>query len=195
MPEQERGWMGAFTIPRELTFAKDGTLRMNPVEELQSIRGAHHAFSNLTVDADTVAPLANVKGDSLEIKAIFSISRSVEGTEFGMQLRCSDDGQEYTEVAYASSEGKLRMDRSRSGAGEPGCSEVELASLPDGRIVFHLFLDRSSVELFANGGMKTITNRIYPESSSLGIRLFARGGEAIIESLDVWELDVTTTID
>ncbi|MFC0216737.1 glycoside hydrolase family 32 protein [Paenibacillus chartarius] len=190
MPEQERGWMGTFTLPRELTLAADGTLRMNPVEEAKSLRGAHHAFGMMTMGADTVVPLTGAYGDALEIMAIFRIADSATRSEFGLQLRCSEDGGQFTEVSYCWPEGKLRMDRSRSGAGELGCSELELAPLPGGRIVIHLYLDRSSVELFANHGMKTVTNRIYPDPASLGLRLFARKGEAVLESLDVWELSL-----
>jgi len=52
----------------------------------------------------------------------------------------------------------------------------------------HLFLDRTSLELFAGDGVKTMTNRIYPEPDSLGVRIFSRGGKSPLTLLEAWEL-------
>ncbi|MEC0266322.1 glycoside hydrolase family 32 protein [Paenibacillus anseongense] len=188
MPEQERGWMGAFTLPRELKLNADGTLRMEPVAELQALRGAHQRVNGLSIGADTEVTLAGVHGDTLELIAIFDVAKAGGAAEFGLLLRCSEDGTEYTKVVYSAAERKLSVDRTRSGAGEAGVSEAPLAPMADGRVRLHLFLDRSSVELFANDGMKTVTNRIYPAAASLGIKLFAEKGEAHLESLDAWVL-------
>ncbi|KRF13639.1 glycoside hydrolase family 32 protein [Paenibacillus sp. Soil787] len=188
MPEQEHGWMGAFTLPRELTLSEDGTLRIEPVEELKSIRGTHHRVSKLSISADTEVPLAEIHGDALELIAVFNTNQLAGDAEFGLLLRCSEDGSENTEVSYSAVDRKLRVDRNLSGTGEAGVSEVDLNPLEDGRIKLQLFIDRSSVELFANNGMKTVTNRIYPKPDSLGIKLFARNGEAYLESLDAWKL-------
>ncbi|MCY9666186.1 glycoside hydrolase family 32 protein [Paenibacillus alginolyticus] len=188
MPEQEHGWMGAFTLPRELTLSEDGTLRIEPVAELKAMRGTHHRVSNLSISADTEVPLPEIHGDALELIAVFNTDLSAGDAEFGLLLRCSEDGSEYTEVSYSTADRKLRMDRSHSGAGEAGVSEVQLTPLEDGRIKLQIFIDRSSVEIFANNGLKTVTNRIYPKPDSLGIKLFARNGEVSLESLDAWKL-------
>ncbi|MDF2644621.1 MAG: sucrose-6-phosphate hydrolase [Paenibacillus sp.] len=189
MPEQEHGWMGAFTLPRELRLSDDdGTLRMEPMEELKAMRGNHHHVSNLSICADTEVPLPEIHGDALELIAIFNTNQSADVAEFGLLLRCSEDGSEYTEVSFSAADRKLRVNRNHSGTGEAGVSEVDLAPLEDGRIKLQIFIDRSSVELFANNGLKTITNRIYPKPESLGIKLFARNGEVTVESLDTWKL-------
>ncbi|WP_397386613.1 glycoside hydrolase family 32 protein [Paenibacillus roseipurpureus] len=186
MPEQAHGWMGAFTLPRELTLAEDGTLRMQPVAELVALRKEHHRVEGRSIEAGEITSIAGVQGNQLEIIAVFDAAQS-EG-EFGLQLRCSEDGAEYTEVIYAVAQRTLRVDRTHSGAGESGVSEVQLDPLEDGSIRLHIFVDRSSVELFANDGTKTVTNRIYPKRDSLGVKLFAREGAAFMEGLDVWEL-------
>lgn len=189
MPEQEHGWMGAFTLPRELILSDDdGTLRILPVEELRAMRGTHHLVSNLSICTDTEVPLPEIHGDALELIAVFNTNQSAGDAEFGLLLRCSEDGSEYTEVSYSAADRKLRVDRNHSGTGDAGVSEVDLAPLEDGRIKLQIFIDRSSVELFANNGLKTVTNRIYPKPDSLGIKLFARNGEVSLESLDAWKL-------
>lgn len=188
MPEQAHGWSGAFTLPRELILAEDGTLRMQPVAELAALRKGHQAVDQQIIGIDTIVPLSNMQGDQLELIAVFNTSESGTEAVFGLLFRCSEDGSEYTEVSYSVAEHTLRVDRTHSGSGEAGVSEAQVDPLEDGSIRLQLFVDRSSVELFANNGVKTITNRIYPKGDSLGINLFARDGEAKLESLDAWEL-------
>ena len=53
----------------------------------------------------------------------------------------------------------------------------------------HIFVDRSVVEVYANG-RACITARFYPRhAASLGLDLFARGGTAKAKSVDVWEMN------
>ena len=61
--------------------------------------------------------------------------------------------------------------------------------LRDGeRLKLRIFVDRSVLEVFANG-RQCITQRIHPtRSDSLGVALFSRGGGANVLSLDAWEM-------
>ncbi|OBZ12535.1 glycoside hydrolase family 32 protein [Bacillus sp. FJAT-26390] len=187
MPEQAHGWLGAMTLPRELTLAADGTVRSNPVPELATLRGAHVSASGITlVDGEPTA-IDNVQGDSLELAIVFDLSQS-DASELGLRIRCSEDGSSYTEIRYAIAGQKLYMDRNLGGAGDGGVSEASLAPSEDGRLQLRLFIDRSSVELFAGEGLVAITNRLYPDPANVGISFFARQGTAVIESLDAWEL-------
>jgi beta-fructofuranosidase len=52
-----------------------------------------------------------------------------------------------------------------------------------------IFVDRSSVEVFANDGEVTLTDRIYPLRLAVGIELYSLKGTGKIESLSVWKLD------
>jgi beta-fructofuranosidase len=52
----------------------------------------------------------------------------------------------------------------------------------------HIFVDRSVVEVFANG-RACAASRVYPSGSdSLGVALFAKGGAAEARSIDIWEV-------
>jgi beta-fructofuranosidase len=61
--------------------------------------------------------------------------------------------------------------------------------LPPGEgLKLHIFLDRSIIEIFANE-RACLTSRVYPtRPDSLGLALFARGGKAVLKSLDVWKM-------
>ena len=51
-----------------------------------------------------------------------------------------------------------------------------------------VFLDRSVIEVFANGKL-CLTSRIYPtRDDSLGTAAFAHGGSATLQRMEAWEL-------
>ncbi|PYI89647.1 MAG: hypothetical protein DME26_00710 [Verrucomicrobia bacterium] len=53
----------------------------------------------------------------------------------------------------------------------------------------HVFVDRSSVEVFGNDGDVVITDQIFPSFQSQGLEVYAKGGDARLVSLDVWTLN------
>ena len=58
----------------------------------------------------------------------------------------------------------------------------------DGVIRLHIFIDRTSIEVFANDGLVVMTDLIFPDSTNIGIELFADGGEARVNSLEIFKL-------
>ena len=48
----------------------------------------------------------------------------------------------------------------------------------DGEVSFTAYLDRSSVEVLAQGGQRSITDLIYPPASATGVATYAVGGTA-----------------
>ncbi|WP_230135491.1 GH32 C-terminal domain-containing protein, partial [Peribacillus frigoritolerans] len=51
-----------------------------------------------------------------------------------------------------------------------------------------VFIDRSSIEIFANDGQTTMTSRIYPNEDRLGIELFAEKGDVQVKEITYWNL-------
>ncbi|WP_424768414.1 glycoside hydrolase family 32 protein [Paenibacillus sp. sgz302251] len=186
MPEQAHGWYGAMTLPRELTLEPDGTLRSRPVKELEKLRGDRTSVADVVLRDGEKTTFDGVEGHSLEL-----IVRIHPGSaaEMGLRVFGSADGSAYAEIGYSVAEGKLSMDRSRAGDGDGGISAAPLQPLEDGTIELRLYLDRSSVELFANDGRIAMTNRIYGDAAATGISFFSRGGEANIVTLEAWPLE------
>ena len=61
--------------------------------------------------------------------------------------------------------------------------------LEEDELLRHVFIDRSILEVFANGRL-CLTSRIYPtRSDSAGIGLFAAGGPAVLRSMEVWSMN------
>jgi fructan beta-fructosidase len=59
---------------------------------------------------------------------------------------------------------------------------LDLAGRP---LSLKVLVDSSSVEVFANGGLVSITDLIYPDASSQGIDLFAQNGTAQLKGLNI----------
>lgn len=60
--------------------------------------------------------------------------------------------------------------------------------LPGEPLRLRVFLDRSVLEVYANG-RQCITQRIYPSrADSLGVALITRGGSVKVKSLDAWDI-------
>lgn len=180
MPEQAHGWAGALTIPRELTFNESGKLLMKPVAELERLRGESFTAEAMTVSGNEKV---SVTGDRLEI-----ITEFITGTAsaFGLNIRCSEDGEEKTVIRFDAADEKIILDRNQSGAGEGGVRKVKISG--GETIKLHVFIDRSSVELFVNDGETVMTSRIYPKTGSIGIELFTENGEAQVLSFYAWTL-------
>jgi beta-fructofuranosidase len=60
-------------------------------------------------------------------------------------------------------------------------------------LTLHVFLDRTIVEVYANGGA-CLTGRIYPSrEDSRGVALITQGGDAVVKAIDIWELATDRT--
>jgi beta-fructofuranosidase len=63
-----------------------------------------------------------------------------------------------------------------------------LTLAPGEPLRLHIFLDRSLLEVFANG-RQCLTQRLWPtRPDALGVSLFSRGGPAEVKSLQAWDI-------
>lgn len=184
MPTKEHGWAGALTLPRELSLTPDGKIAMNPVIELERLREKSIDLSINKLDSESID--TGIKEDLLEIKVDFSL-KDMTADEFGLKLRCNEEGTEETVVGFDVRSSKLFINREKSGKEVNGVrkSKVELTT---DTLSLHLYLDRTSLEVFANNGLNVLTSRIYPQTSSLGVKFYAKNGVVQIKDLNVWKL-------
>jgi beta-fructofuranosidase len=171
----EAGWAGVMSLPRLLTQRSDGTLGMHPAPELMSLRGRHSNRLDL-------------RSAALEIVAQFA---QTDAQQFGLKVRCAPDQSEQTVIRYDRTNARLWVDRSNSSLDDNVQREPHGTSLhlgEDERLRLHVFVDHSVVEIYANGRV-CLTTRVYPSRpDSLGAHIFAHGGSATLQELDVWEM-------
>jgi beta-fructofuranosidase len=181
------GWSGTMSLPRVLSLGDDGLLRMDVPEEIEALRYDAVKKKDLTVPSGTEVPIEGIGGDSFEL---FIEMESAEASEFGVKVRVSPDGQEETSIFYDASEGKLKVDTRKSGP-EHASKALEAApfELKEGeRLELRVFVDKSVVEVFANG-RQAIARRIYPSrADSMGVSLFSTGGEANVHAIKAWKI-------
>ena len=187
--QREAGWAGIMTLPRIISLAPDGTLQIVPAPELEALREERRALADVAVPADGCVTLDGVAGDRLEIAARLACG---EAEQVGLKVCCSPGGEEETLIVYDRIAGTLTLDASRASLSEDmvgRAPQVAPLTLGEGEpLELRVFVDRSIVEVFANG-RQCVTKRIYPaRTDSLGVRLFARGGNASAVGVEAWKM-------
>lgn len=181
MPTKKDGWCGALTIPRVITLGANNKIKMNPVEELTLLRQSEHKVCvKKSIDESY---LVDITDDLVEVKVIFNLNDS-NAEAVGLKVRGVN--KEETILTYHLDNQKLTLDCSKCGKDKDGVRNTVLEE--NGQLSLHVFLDRSSIEVFANGGQATMTSRIYPKENRLGIELFTKGGNAQVEEFTYWTL-------
>lgn len=192
-------WRGALTLPRELVLVQTAVgirLRQEPIPELQTLRGESWSWENQTLTSGTAPFLDDVKGESFEIVAEFAILDPPTTDRFGFRLRTGSD--EETVIGYAAKKQTLFVDRRHSGNVnfDPEFGQIHSATMfpEDGLIRLHIFVDRSSLEVFGHNGLISFTERIFPSEESVDIELFVDGGQVNLETLQIYSLESMTTL-
>lgn len=200
------GWASVMSLPRALSLSPKGSLKIEPVKELAALRHNHRKRSDQVLEPGSDLDMPGVQGDCLNVM----VTINPEGAkQVGVKLRCSPDGEEQTAITVDLEAQILRIELESStldktirypryGARDAeGLTEDEQFvtaqeapfELQRGEPVeLQIYLDRSVLEVFANG-RQCMTQRIYPTRlDSLGVRLFARGGGAYVPSFSAWDM-------
>ncbi len=182
------GWSGVMTLPRVLTLRPDPRLEFAPAPEVESLRGKHFRKDDLTVAPGARGLLPDLRGDCLELRVEIDPGQA---ETVGLLLRRSPGGEEETRLVYDRRATTLAIDRARSSADATVARDVRSTPFtlaPGEPLRLRVFLDRSVVEVYANGHT-CLTSRIYPtRPDSLGLDLFATGGRATVRGMRAWEM-------
>ena len=201
------GWSGIMSLPRVLSLSEKNILQINPPEEIKAIRLNKMEENNIILPPNTEKVLKG-NGKSVELQI------ELEGgttSPYGVKVFCSPDGKEETAISYDPLKKQLVVNFIKSSVHAPvqmpsnaifgpqmdGFPErVSEQSAPfelakGETLKLDIFLDRSIIEVFANG-RQCITQVVYPEleSSSL-IRVFSGNDKAIVKKATCWTMAET----
>lgn len=177
MPEQADGWAGMLSLPRELSLSAQGKLRMNPVKELESLRGEPRLWSVSELKDQTVTVEAHA--EAMEVCLEWDLSQSRAET-FGLRLGKG------ASIHVDSQSQRLVIERDYPEFGLCGYRSVPL---PAGDILsLRIFIDRSSLEVFVNAGEYSLSSRIYPAPDDRQLTLFSQHGQALVHKAQAWAL-------
>ncbi|MBX3002074.1 MAG: glycoside hydrolase family 32 protein [Caldilineaceae bacterium] len=182
--QRAAAWSGIMSLPRQLFLHEDGSVGQRPVPELTTLRRDHWARGPLTLTADGPNPLAEVRGRALELALI---CKPAAGDILLLDLLAAPDGSERTQLRYEAETGLLTLDRSQSSLSADAGKDPMTAFVPlvDGRLTLRVFVDGSTLEIFANERI-CMASRVYPtDPQSEEIRL---SGSGVIEQINVWKM-------
>lgn len=189
--EPTKLWRGAQSLPRVLrlkTYPDGVRLTQAPIKEAESLRGELllHGTGLSIQQANDKIQAAHIAGDTFEIAAEIAPS---EAGIFGFRLRKGQN--EETLVGVSAKTHEVFIDRTHSGliSFSPDFPGRHAAALRwTSTVKLHIFLDRSSVEVFANDGEVVLTDRIYPSPRSDAVEVYSESGDSQIQSLSIWKV-------
>jgi len=189
LPTQNHQWVGAYTLPRELSII-DGILYQKPIRELENYRSMPYHYENISLTPFQDVILEGVQGKTIELEMEFDVQTA---KQVGIELFKGTDHA--TKVYYDQPSQTVVIDRSNSGIqifGVENNMNTRSASVSlDGNILkLHIFLDVSSIEVFINDGISTLTANVYPDLEDIGISFYVNGGNAKLLSLNKYTLSI-----
>jgi fructan beta-fructosidase len=150
-------WRGVQSIPRELFLQKceqGYCLGQRPVRELQSLREKPKPLRLLPNQKSQSVSLPNA---SFETDLLLSADKET-------RLHITDSKKNVVTVGFDPSARDVYIDRTKSGEANfssdfPGRHAAEITS--SHKLSLRVFVDQTTIELFANDGEKVLTDRVY----------------------------------
>ncbi|MEU9399555.1 glycoside hydrolase family 32 protein [Streptomyces sp. NPDC048242] len=174
-------WTGNATFPATLALVTtpDGPrITRTPVGELSTLASDSRSWKNRTIDTARSGNLLDgVKADTYELTAQFDV-KNATASRFGFDLHLRSDGSADRRVVYDTKAQTLQ--------GKP-------LKPRNGKVTLRLLVDRGQLELFADGGLYSLSDNAYFDSGadSQGIGLFALDGKVTLDSATFTRLNTS----
>lgn len=192
----EAGWSGVMSLPRIATMAGDGTLRFAPVPEIEKLRREFMCLPGQVLAGAGTSVDTRVSGNQLDLELDVQLAPGavlqlglLGSTVNGDSERPSEETViELRRAADGADHGTLRLNRSRSSLDRTVDVEDKSGPLPmpEGRVHLRVLLDRSAIEIFANG--IPLTARVYPTLGGERVSLAAFEGAVWLLSFEAWTM-------
>ncbi len=159
-------WRSAMTLPRELSlYQVDGKyrLRSNPVKEIVSILDKPIELTPKVYKAEALI----LEGNNMQqCKLSLTFKKPTSSI---ITLRFSNPQGEFLDIGYDAKSSKYFIDRTNAGKSDFSkifaAKHEAPANYNHETIDMSIFMDRSSIELFADEGQCVMTDIVFPSSS------------------------------
>jgi beta-fructofuranosidase len=188
------------TLPRKLTLDND-VIKVEPTGEYESLRYNHRHIEKTVLNANKKVSWNGISGNSIEM----IIKLDVTDSDM-IELNVLESDTEVTKIRYYHRRGHneayrrkdidrvnslLEIDSTKSSTYSDILTrpvESMEVYVADEEPKLHIFIDKSIIEVFVND-RDCACIRIYPENpDSTGISIKSKGRPAILESLDIWDM-------
>ena len=186
------------SLPRELSLHDDGTLRIEPLRELETLRHEREVLHDVVVTplgwragpgrrANATTTVATPEGDAFEVR--IAVDRAeAERRRFGVLLFADDDH-----------EGLPVLIRPETGTICVGATEAPfaVAGLPPGEdLELRIFVDKYLVEVFVNGRQAALTVFMAYRDAGNELRAYLFGSRErtsplTLRTVEIWKIRPT----
>ena len=178
------------SVPRDLSlFTVDGEtyLQSAPSPELLKLRDISQKRSFKVNGTRTIKDM--IAGN----EGAYEIELTIENQHADViGFRLYNDKGEEVDMQYDMKEKKFSMDRRKSG--DVGFNEnfpmLTWTTIESGKdeLKLRLFVDKSSVEAFGDGGRFVMTNQVFPSEPYTHIDFYSKGGAYKVDSFVIYKL-------
>jgi len=176
------------SLPRELSIAADGTLRIKPLRELQALRKAPIVMENVRLPGfrnnntflkkDKSNLLAELKSDTIEIKLTID-RKEAERKRFGIHLFATEKDQGLP-ILIRPETATIRVGKTEA--------PFNISDLPKGEdLTLHIFIDKYLVEVFVNDRQALLASYMDWEKSNT-LMGYSFSAPTIFKKIEMWPL-------
>lgn len=181
-----RGLHAQMSLPREL--------------QLQKVAGQLQLVSRPVAEAGSLRREATDHG-SFSVSGTKSVAQVVEQNEGAFEIEVTLSGDvDHSALQLLSAKGDevtlefpggtaLSLDRSRCMGGLTCRNPRSAVALPQAASHrLHIYVDRRSVEVFADDGRSVVSEMVLPKAPLTSLRFLAKGGALKVDKLSAWRL-------
>lgn len=182
-PTLKDGYNGTDSMVRQIQLKPSSngyTLLSQPIRGLSQFVTATQHIPRVEVDGQYKL---DVKGSSYQLDADISWS---DLKNAGLQLRRSPDGSRHVDAGVFVEGGYTYVNRSYTGHPDNSNNLLESQAPFDSskkKVHLKILVDKTSVEMFVDGGQVTLSNLVFPEPGDQGIALYSEGGKAVFDNV------------
>lgn len=184
-------WRGAMTLPRRLslqTVHGQPRLISQPAREVGDLGQRVFSLEDKKLSENSL----NKEFVDIDLREAKISLDMATGNATDIILRLTNKEGRALELGFEKQEKELYLDRRDAGVDSfhqafPKIHTAPLTQWPD-QLNLEIYLDRSSVELFVNGGERVMTDRIFNKKAFSRLEIFTSSGTARLEKLEVSEI-------
>jgi fructan beta-fructosidase len=173
-------WRSAMTLPRTLELSNDGDLLLSkPANEMSTVLASNNVqFSPYGVD---------IKNDAVLKSGTFQITTTLDlSKENSIELFWGNETSGVS-LQYDKTSSEFVVNRSDAGYHFKNLNNNKLVApyiLPENNeLELEIWVDKSSVEVFVNGGERVITFLIFPNTPFTDLQIFSNSEAEFVQSL------------
>ncbi len=190
------------TLPRRLSFEQE-KLKIEPTGNYQSLRYNHRKVTKTILKADKEVSFDGIFGNAIEMIVEIDVSETNL-----IEFNVLQSANEITKIRYYHKRGYnrgyrnkkvnridsvLEIDSSRSTVASDiltrPTESMQIEVNESELLKLHIFIDKSIIEVFVNN-RECACVRVYPDDpNSKGISVMSKGRDAILKSLDIWDMN------